>query len=161
MMPIEFEVESLGRVFGAMILSGLLGWEREIAGKEAGLRTHILVGMGSALFVVLAHLIIRDFSRYGDTQQFDPTRTLEAVATGVSFLGAGVIVFRRGRDTVQGLTTAASLWATAAVAVSVALGEYVLAVGCTVLLLVVLRLMIPLERRIRIRREGRPTESAP
>ena len=146
-MSMEFEVQSLLRLALAIVLCGALGWERETIGKAAGLRTHILVGMGSALFVLLAHYLVRDFRDYGDLLQFDPTRVLEAVAAGVSFLGAGTIVFARGSEKVRGLTTAASLWTTGGVGMAVGLGEYVLAIGATVMLLVVLRLLLVIERR--------------
>ena len=128
----------LVRLIIATALAGALGWEREATGKAAGLRTHMLVGMGSALFVSLARLIILDFQGFGDQLQFDPIRIVEAIVAAIGFLGAGTIFVARGHDRVSGLTTAASIWATAGVGIAVGLERYVLAVGTTVLVLVVL-----------------------
>ncbi len=131
----------------ALVLSGVLGWERESAGKPAGLRTHMLVGGGAALFVGIGELLVIEFGEFGEMQQFDPTRVLEAVVAGVSFLGAGTIFFTRHGRTVEGLTTAASLWTTSAVGMCVGLGRYRLAAGATLLLFIVLHSLIWLERR--------------
>ena len=144
----ELELTILLRLVVALVLTGVLGWERETVGKAAGLRTHMLVGFGAALFVGLGETLVQGFRKYGDLQQFDPTRVLEAVVAGVSFLGAGSIFFARGMDRVRGLTTAASLWATAGVGLAAGLGRYVLALGATALLLVVLRVLLRLEPKV-------------
>ncbi len=152
---VHVEWEILIRLAAALVLSGVLGWEREAAGKPAGLRTHMLVGAGAALFVGIGELLVIEFQSYGDLQRFDPTRVLEAVVAGVSFLGAGTIFFTRHGRTVEGLTTAASLWTTSAVGMCVGLGRYRLAVGATVLLFVVLHSLLWMERRARGRSDGK------
>ena len=129
------------RLVVAMVLAGAMGWERESTGKAAGLRTHMLVGMGAALFVSLAELVVRDFRHAGDALRFDPLRILEAVVAAVGFLGAGTIFVSRNEDHVKGLTTAASIWATAGVGIAVGLERFALATGTTVLILVVLRVV--------------------
>lgn len=120
----------------AMLLSTVLGtvvgWERQMGRKPAGLRTHTLVCLGSTLFVLLAPHAMRSFNM----TQFDPTRIIHGVVTGVGFLGAGSIMRQEGY--VHGLTTAASIWMVAAVGVAVGVHAYVLAIVGTVLALVVL-----------------------
>jgi putative Mg2+ transporter-C (MgtC) family protein len=145
-MNLEFEI--LLRFAVALLLSAIVGWERERVGKPAGLRTHMLVGAGSSLFIGLGELLVREFQTFGDIQRVDPMRLIEAVVTGVSFLGAGTIFFAQGQEKVKGLTTAASLWTTAAVGVAVGLGRYVLAAGVTVMLFLVLHAVGYIERRI-------------
>jgi putative Mg2+ transporter-C (MgtC) family protein len=136
------ELAFLLRVLVAALLAGLLGYERERARKAAGLRTHMLVGIAAALYTALGVLAFEDHAvRYG-AQGADPIRVIQAVALGVGFLGGGMIVTRREGKTVRGLTTAASIWATAAIGIAAGLAYYVLAVGATVLLLVVLRLLL-------------------
>lgn len=137
----QTDLNILFRLVIALILAGILGWDREASGKAAGIRTHMLVGMGAALFVVLGELFISRFETYGQNMQFDPIRILEAVVTGISFLGAGTIFVSRGRDRVKGLTTAASIWVTAAVGITVGIERYVLAVGSTLLTFLVLRVL--------------------
>jgi len=129
----------------AGILSGLLGWEREQAGKPAGLRTHILVGMASALFMELANAAVLTSPAAADVVRYDPVRALHAVVVGVGFLGAGIVFVSRGEH-VHGLTTAASIWATAGVGIASGLRLYALGVGATVLFWVVLRVVSRLER---------------
>jgi putative Mg2+ transporter-C (MgtC) family protein len=138
---VEPELSYLLRIAVAAGLAGLLGYERERARKPAGLRTHMLVGIASALYTSLAMLAYEESVGAGGTRA-DPIRAIQAVALGVGFLGGGMIVTRReGRD-VSGLTTAASIWATAAVGIAAGLAHYVLAVGATALLLLVLRLLV-------------------
>ncbi|MDI7276223.1 MAG: MgtC/SapB family protein [Anaerolineae bacterium] len=115
------------RLAVAAVAGGLVGLEREAAGQPAGLRTHALVSLGAALFTAVGLLY----------PQGDQLRTVAALATGIGFLGAGAIV--RSGATVQGLTTAASLWSTAAVGLAAGSGFYVLAGGSVLLILLVLR----------------------
>lgn len=132
----------LVRLVAAALLAGVLGWEREQAGKNAGLRTHMLVGIASALFMVLSEaVLLRSTPDASDAFRLDLLRVVQAVATGIGFLGAGVIFVRRDHDEVKGLTTAASIWATSAVGLAVGAGLYVLSTGATLLLLFVLRVM--------------------
>jgi putative Mg2+ transporter-C (MgtC) family protein len=144
---VQLELETLVRLAAALFFSGILGWERETLGKPAGLRTHMLVGGGAALFVGLGEFLVIEFQHYGELLRFDPTRIIEAVVAGVGFLGAGTIFFARRERTVQGLTTAASLWTTAAVGMAAGLGRYVLAAGATAMIFVVLRCLFWFEAK--------------
>ena len=125
------ELLLLLRLVAAALLAGVLGFEREQSGKAAGLRTHMLVGIASALFMAVGEALP---GRSGD-----PLRTVQAVATGVGFLGAGAIFFVPKGRRVHGLTTAASIWATSAVGLTAGAGAFVLATGATALLAFVLR----------------------
>lgn len=132
----------------AAALSGVLGWEREAGGKQAGLRTHILVGVSAAMFVGLGDALMHYFGRDEEDMQYDPIRVIEATVAAISFLGAGTIFVSRDRgETVKGLTTAAALWATAGVGLAAGLGRFVLAAGATILIFVVLHLLGRMERR--------------
>jgi putative Mg2+ transporter-C (MgtC) family protein len=135
-----WEWRVVGEVGLAMLLGGLIGLEREAANKPAGFRTNMLVSGAAALLVGLGHALVKEFSRHETLSlQADPIRIVEAIVTGVSFLGAGTI-FQRGRnEQVEGLTTAAALLFSAALGVCVALERFVLAVSVTALALFVLR----------------------
>lgn len=147
------ELNIFARILVICLLAGLLGWERGSAGKAAGLRTHILVGIATVLFVVIGEYIAREFGTYGPHVRFDAANLLGAIVTGISFLGAGMIIFkqREGRDVV-GLTTAAGILTTAAIGVLVGVQQYLVAVGSTVIVFVVLRFVSLLEPRNRKRR---------
>ena len=121
----------------AAILGGLLGFEREASGKAAGLRTHMLVAMGAAMFLAIAQLL-------GITA-VESGRVMQGVIAGVGFLGAGAILksSKNGKEDVKGLTTAAGIWFTAAIGVAVGVGEESAAIICTAVALVVL-LVVPL-----------------
>src|SRR5688572_23328150 len=103
------DLSILLRVLIACLLSGILGWERESAGKAAGLRTHILVGVAAVLFTVVGEFMAVSFRAYGDHIRFDAANLVGAIVTGISFLGAGMIFFKRGQGDLQGLTTAAGI----------------------------------------------------
>jgi putative Mg2+ transporter-C (MgtC) family protein len=113
-------------------LGTLVGWERQVGRKAAGLRTHTLVCMGSTLFVLLTAHAAREFTG----GSIDPTRIIHGVVTGVGFLGAGSIIRQEGF--VHGLTTAASIWMVAAIGVAVGVHAWALAIAGTVLALLVL-----------------------
>jgi putative Mg2+ transporter-C (MgtC) family protein len=136
------------RLVVAIALAAAIGWEREALGKAAGLRTHMFVGMGATLFVALGELVMVEFQAYGELVRFDPLRIIEAIVAAIGFLGAGTIFVTRDHEGVRGLTTAASMWVTAAIGVAVGLERYLLAVGSTVLVLVILRVLLPLSARI-------------
>ena len=138
----HLELQFLIRLLIAAVLAAVLGWEREYARKSAGLRTHMLVGIAAALYTALAQLAVEDISPSEMGFRSDPIRAIQAVAIGVGFLGSGVIFVSRQDDRVQGLTTAASIWATAAIGIAAGLEHYVLAVGATALLLFVLRALV-------------------
>ena len=116
------------RLLVAAILGGMIGFERESAGKPAGLRTHMLVAMGAAIFVMVPQLL--------GAEGADITRVIQGLVAGIGFLGAGAIM-NKGDDA-RGLTTAASIWLTAAVGMGAGLGREALAVMSTILALVVL-----------------------
>jgi len=125
----------------AMILGGLVGLDREAARKPAGLRTHMLVSGAAALLVLLGQVMVRNYdAKLASLLTSDPIRIIEAIITGVSFLGAGTIM-RRESNQVEGLTTAASLLLAAAIGISVALSQWIVAVGLTLLVLLVLRFL--------------------
>ncbi|HEX2217722.1 MAG TPA: MgtC/SapB family protein, partial [Gemmatimonadales bacterium] len=139
------EIHLLIRLLVAAALAALLGWERESARKAAGLRTHMLVGIAAALYTAIAELAVSDIPPNSEGFQADPIRAVQAVAIGIGFLGSGVIFVSRHEDRVHGLTTAASVWATAAIGIAAGLEFYRLALGATLLLLLVLRVMSHLD----------------
>lgn len=140
-MDLISDLKVLGQVAIAMVLGGVIGAERELADKPAGLRTHMLVAGAAALLVLLGQILITSFSdRLGDQMMRpDPVRIVEAIVTGIAFLGAGTIIRHGTGHAVQGLTTAATLLFTAAVGVAVASHEIILAIGATALALLTLR----------------------
>jgi putative Mg2+ transporter-C (MgtC) family protein len=144
----NFQLALLGHVAFAGLLGGIVGFERELAERPAGLRTHMLLAAAAALLVGVADLLATRFAGegYSHLVRVDPVRVVEAVVTAVGFLGAGTI-FRHGAS-VAGLTTAASMLLVATLGIAVGLGQYVLASGATLLALVVLRLLPALERRM-------------
>jgi putative Mg2+ transporter-C (MgtC) family protein len=142
---LQEELVLLVRLVAAGAMAASLGWEREAAHKPAGLRTHMLVGIASALFTVLGELAVRDYPGSDQGLRADPIRVIQAVAIGIGFLGSGVIFVSKTGESVKGLTTAASIWATAAIGIAAGLGHYGLAVGATLVLLFVLRVMVRFE----------------
>lgn len=143
------QLEIIGEVALAMLLGGFIGTERERADKPAGFRTHMLVAGAAALLVGLGDALLHRFNLgTGGNINSDPIRIVEAVITGVAFLGAGTIFRRSEGRSVEGLTTAASLLLSAAIGMSVALRQFILAVGITVLTLVVLRGLLFIQRRL-------------
>ncbi len=127
------------RLLLAVLLAGLLGYERERRDAPAGLRTHMLVGLGSALFVVAPQL--------AGVQEADMTRVLQGIVSGIGFLGAGAILKSDDRGHVQGLTTAASIWTTAAIGVAAGMGRAFTAILATALALTILAVLLKIERR--------------
>ena len=117
------------RVLTAALLGGLIGWERERKGRAAGLKTHILVSIGSALFV-LAPLL-------ADIDGGDVTRVMQGIVSGIGFLGAGAIIKMQKDERVEGLTTAAGIWMTAAIGMAAGMGQEMVAVITTVVALMV------------------------
>lgn len=144
------QVEILGAMLLSLLLGGLIGFERETANKPAGLRTHMLVAAAVTLIVDLGDVVIASFRQetMGGLVQTDPLRIIEAVTAGISFLGAGTILRRQKGETVEGLTTAASILFTAAIGIAVALSQFILAIGGTTVALFVLRLVQIFESRV-------------
>src|SRR5437870_6257283 len=129
--------ESLLRLALAALLGGLIGFERELREREAGLRTHLLVSLGSALFTIVGAYGFHSFLDSGaSVVRADPTRIAAQIVTGIGFLGAGAII-RQGFS-VRGLTTAATLWVVAAVGLASGAGYYSAAVIATGLVLLAL-----------------------
>ena len=129
--------ESLLRLALAAVLGGLIGVERELREREAGLRTHLLVALGSALFTIVGAYGFHAFLDTGaNVVRADPTRIAAQIVTGIGFLGAGAII-RQGLS-VRGLTTAATLWVVAAVGLAAGAGYYSVAVITTALVLIAL-----------------------
>jgi putative Mg2+ transporter-C (MgtC) family protein len=143
------QLRMLADVLLAAVLAGAVGWERESAGKQAGLRTHIVVGVCGALALSVVETILARYQGAPQTLRMDPVRGLEAVVTGVSFIVAGTIFVARDKRHVLGLTTGASVLASALLGCAVAMHVYALAIGTTVLLLIVLRGLSALERHAR------------
>lgn len=139
------------KVLIAILLGGLIGVEREIASKPAGLRTHMLVAGASALFVILGDMMIQTFyNSIASTEvlRSDPIRIMEAIITGISFLGAGTIFFRNKKNTVEGLTTAASILFVAGIGIAVAIGQIGMAFMLTILVIIILQLVYLIEKWI-------------
>jgi putative Mg2+ transporter-C (MgtC) family protein len=134
----------------ATVLGAAIGLERELQGKEAGLRTNMLICIGSALLTDLS------IGLAAGTDASDATRISAQIVSGIGFLGAGVIIRDRGQ--VKGLTTAATIWVIAAIGMACGGGEYAAAIGTTVLVLLVL---VPLrwwERRMDTSKHSRETD---
>ena len=129
------ENEFILRIFIAAVLGGLIGLEREWRAKEAGFRTHFLVALGSALFMIVSAYGFSD-SLYNELQRWDVSRVAAQVVSGIGFIGAGTIIFRKSENVVSGLTTAAGLWVVAAIGLACGGGMYKLATASTLLVLV-------------------------
>lgn len=125
----------------AVILGGVIGIERRLAGKVAGVRTYALVALGACLFSLMSKNAFVEFSGISG---FDPSRIASQVVVGIGFLGAGLIVFQKNR--VQGLTTAAGLWVTAAIGMAIAYKFYDVAIFATFLTLVIFVVLWHIER---------------
>lgn len=121
------------RLLVAATLSGMLGFERERLGKASGMRTHMLVGIGAAIFVLVP--------QQAGVSDADNTRVIQGLVAGVGFLGAGNILSKHNGESVQGLTTAASIWLTAAIGIAAGLGRESSAILSTILALIILALM--------------------
>ncbi len=143
-MPLETRV-FVARLLLAAVLSAGLGLERELRRKPAGLRTNMLIGIGSALFTIVS----LDFARGTGS----PDRVAAQIVTGIGFLGAGAIL--RGRQGVHGLTTAATIWVNAAIGMAAGAGLQGAAIATTAVTLVILGVLGPIERYFEARaRDG-------
>lgn len=129
------EWELVLRISVAALLGGLIGLEREYRAKEAGFRTHFLVALGSALFMIVSAYGFSDVAMT-ETSRWDVSRIASQVVTGIGFIGAGTIIFHKSENIVSGLTTAAGLWATAAIGLACGGGMYMLSVVSTLLVLI-------------------------
>ena len=125
------------RLVLAAVVGGIIGYERKIANKPAGIRTLMLISVGSALFTIVGVTTLANI---------DPSKIIAGIVTGIGFLGAGTIF--KSKDTVSWLTTAASMWAVAGLGLAAGLGEYVLMATATILVIIILQL-----NKIRVLRE--------
>ena len=137
------DLTMIGQLLLATLLGMLIGYERERRGKQAGLRTFTLVTLGAALFTIL--------SVGGDAggelyRAYDPSRIASQIVVGIGFLGGGLIFLKK--NYVYGLTTAAGLWASAAIGMAVGFGKYVVAIVATLLILLVLWVFKLIDKRI-------------
>ena len=119
------------RLLVAGLLGGAIGFEREFRAKEAGVRTHFIVALGSALFMII--------SQYAFTGQFDHARVAAQVVSGIDFIGAGVIIFQK--NVVRGITTAAGLWVAAAIGLASGAGMYAIAIAAKLFTIICLEAM--------------------
>lgn len=133
--------DMLARLAVATVLGGLIGWERQLHGRWAGLRTHMALATGAAVFAMIAWAL-------APVPSPDATRVVQGVATGVGFLGAGTILKLSDQLEVKGLTTATSVWLTAALGTAAGFAMYKLALAAALISLVVLALLRPLGKRI-------------
>ncbi len=117
----------------AMLLGAMIGYEREAAGKAAGLRTHMLVALGSAMFVLVP--------LQAGVPLADMSRVLQGIASGIGFLGAGAIIKLNSEESIKGLTTAASIWMVSAIGVAAGMGREATALLATIFTLVILEIL--------------------
>ena len=135
--PITFtDIELIGRIILSVILGAIIGFEREITRKPAGLRTHIFIGMGACLFTISSIYLLPQDSGF----VIDSTRIAAGIVTGTAFIGAGSIIARKGD--IKGLTTAASIWVVAAIGLMIGLGNYLLPIVATIIAFIVLRMSV-------------------
>ncbi|WP_306533845.1 MgtC/SapB family protein [Geobacter sp.] len=137
----EFNLDMIGRLLLASLLGGLIGLEREIHGRPAGFRTHLLVSLGSCLFVATSLEFYRLYGNFSGVGPIgvDPGRIAAQVVTGIGFLGAGAII-REGAS-IRGLTTAACLWIAAAIGLACGAGLFIVSLVVTVISLATLLLL--------------------
>lgn len=133
--------ELLFRLFLAVALGALIGFEREITHRPAGLRTHMLVSLGAAIFAIVV-------TSYGN-----PDSALGAIVTGIGFLGAGSIIALRGH--VQGITTAATIWVVASIGLGVGTGQYTLSIVGAVLVFMILQIKKVEEKFVPDKKNGK------
>lgn len=139
-MEFDPQWEVVWKVAFSIFLGGMVGLEREWASKPAGFRTHMLISGASTLFVILGNVMIQQFAKttIPDSLQTDPIRIMEAIITGISFLGAGTIIFKDQINTVEGLTTAASILFVSGIGMAVALDLFSLSFILTIMVIVIL-----------------------
>lgn len=130
----------------AVILGGMIGLERELKNRPAGLRTNMMVSLAAATFTLIAAEMVYESRGFAGVVRIDPLRIIDAVIAGVAFLGAGAII--RGGKGIQGLTTGASLWMSGSIGVACGGGYYVIAAVATAFAVVVLYVIGVMEARI-------------
>lgn len=140
-----FQIEPFFQLFLAVILGAAIGYEREKKRKEAGLRTFSLVALGTCFFTITAIYFGTGRAFTGALIQVDPTRVIQAVAIGIGFIGSGLIIQKKAQ--VEGLTTAAALWATAAIGIGIGLGLYILSIVGVLLVVAILVIFKSVEKK--------------
>jgi putative Mg2+ transporter-C (MgtC) family protein len=133
-----------GRILAAALLGMVLGWERSMAGKHAGMRTYAMVSLGAAMFVALGILSSLEFSMFAG---ISPLQIASSVVVGIGFIGSGLAIFR---DHVE-LTTAAGVWVAAAVGMACGFGFFILGVMGTILSILIFTFFSRIERKLRLR----------
>ena len=136
------------RLILAALLGGILGFEREQKGKAAGLRTHMLVALGAALFVLIP--------QQAGSSDADLTRVIQGIVAGIGFLGAGSIIKGSAEEDIKGLTTAAGIWLTAAIGVAAGMGRESTAVLSTILAIIILTVASKFSRFLQSREKSDP-----
>jgi len=144
-MTLPLEIVA-ARLIGAAVLSGLIGFEREASRHAAGLRTNMVIGLGTAAFALITLEMVERFDERPDVIRMDPIRLVEAATAGVAFLAAGMIVLTRGR--VKNLTTGAMMWLAAAIGLAVGLGLWPIAALATAIGLVVAGVLHSASKRV-------------
>ena len=149
-MTLSDDLEILGQALVALVLGGIIGFERERAGKAAGIRTHMLICISTTLFVRTGEILMawRMKNTGMDVINSDPVRILEAIVTGIAFIGAGTVFRDRARNASYGLTTAASMLCVVPIGASVAVHRYALAIGIMVIAWIVLRVFGQMEHKL-------------
>ncbi|MEK7510515.1 MAG: MgtC/SapB family protein [Patescibacteria group bacterium] len=146
----DLEIRIALQLFLAVLLGVTIGIEREVSGKEAGIRTYALVALGSALFTIVGVETFRQFSIIGGIS-FDPSRIVNSIALGIGFIGAGIIIYRNSH--VEGVTTATGVWVAGAIGLAVGLEFYGIAIFATLLAFFVLSGLHPLKRWVREKKQ--------
>ncbi|BDR59754.1 MgtC/SapB family protein [Lactobacillus xylocopicola] len=133
-MPVADQFSWLLRILVASLCGALIGYERAIQRKSAGVRTHIVVAFSSALFMIVSKYGFADLLKMSD-MALDPSRIAAQIVSGISFIGAGAILVKKQQ--ISGLTTAAGIWATAAIGMAIGSGLYLLGIATTILLFII------------------------
>lgn len=154
MFPWEWPAfwDDFARIGAAAVLGGAIGLEREWHGHWAGLRTHMMVATGCAIFV------IGGLAAAGEQHQESVTRVIQGIASGIGFLGAGTILKLDQKQEIKGLTTASSIWLAAALGTAAGLAEYALATAAALISLFVLGVLGPIEKYLERRQKRKRTE---
>lgn len=136
-----FEVELVARIIITIILSAVIGFEREITQKPAGLRTHMFIGMAACLFTISSFYLLPDII----SSSIDYSRIAAGIVTGAAFIGAGSIIARKGD--IKGVTTAASIWVVTSIGLMIGIGNYLIPIATTIITFIILRLGVYFDKR--------------
>lgn len=148
-MDLHSQIIVIARIVLALLMGAIVGIEREISHKSAGLRTHMLVAGAAALLTCLGSLLIISYNEAlpEGMVRADPTRVIQSIILGVGFIGAGIIIQREKEERVRNLTTAGSILFTAGIGIAAGLGQVYITVAATIMLLLINSLLGKLERR--------------